>query len=221
MEMKMSSYIRKTTGERVVEYPWILQNLDITKGTILDVGCCHSFLSHELIARGLEVYGVDVKPYPERHPDLRFYQVDVTKMPFPDDYFDRVVAVSTIEHIGLGAYNDPIYNDGDFIAMMELIRVLKEGGKMFITFPFGAEHHLVEHHSTWHRIYDERRSKQLIGKMLIEKEDYYVRQGTRWFKSLKRVAKRVRSPHGVDDVACLLLCKARAQSKRANITQVT
>jgi len=128
-------------------------------------------------------------------------------MPFPDNYFDRVVAVSTIEHIGLGAYNDPNYNNGDFIAMMELTRVLKKGGKMLITLPFGAKHPLVKHHYTSQRITDERRLKQLIGKMLIEKENYYIRQGKgRWVKTSKDEAKRM--PSSQHAVVCLLLRKA-------------
>lgn len=212
MEMRMLSRIGKATSERVVEYPWVLQNLDLKEGSILDAGCCYSLLCHELIARGLDVYGIDVNPYPERHPNLRFYQVDVRNIPFQNEYFDRVLAVSTIEHIGLGAYNDPIYNNGDFIAMMELTRVLKKGGKMLITLPFGAKYMLVRHQSTRERIYDERRLRQLlIGKMLLEKEDYYVRQGKgRWVEASKECAKRVRSSHEVDidAIACLLLCKA-------------
>jgi 2-polyprenyl-3-methyl-5-hydroxy-6-metoxy-1,4-benzoquinol methylase len=88
--------------ERVVEYPWVLQNLGIKNGRILDVGCCQSFFSHELIRRGYEVYGVDVGPYPEKHPKMCFFQADAINIPVIDNFFDRIVAVSTIEHIGLG-----------------------------------------------------------------------------------------------------------------------
>jgi len=73
IEMRIFSRIGKTTGERVVEYPWVLQNLDFTSARILDVGCSNSLLSHELIARGLDVYGVDIRPYPQKHSNLFFY----------------------------------------------------------------------------------------------------------------------------------------------------
>jgi hypothetical protein len=69
------------------------------------VGCSNSFLSHELIAHDLHVYGVDIRPYLQKHPSLFFIRADIVNMPFRNN-FDLVIAVSTIEHIGLGAYND-------------------------------------------------------------------------------------------------------------------
>jgi len=44
--------------------------------------------------------------------------------------------VSTIEHIGLGGYGAPQKPDADFEIMRELRRVLADGDRVILTFPF-------------------------------------------------------------------------------------
>jgi len=60
-------------------------------------------------------------------------------MPFDDEFFDVITAVSTVEHIGLGRYGDPVAPDGDREAMEEMRRVLKAGGRLLMTVPCGRE----------------------------------------------------------------------------------
>jgi hypothetical protein len=45
------------------------------------------------------------------------------ELPFEDKSFDLAVAVSTIEHVGIGFYGDPIDNDGVIKSINELKRV--------------------------------------------------------------------------------------------------
>jgi len=187
------SYLRLEGGNcsRSIEYPWVLDNLKLSKGKrVLDVGCCRSFFSHVLIARGYDVYGLDVNPYPGKHPNLKFYQCDVRNTPFDDEYFHTIIAISTIEHIGIGYYGDPKYKDGDILTMKELKRILKKDGQILITLPYckqymqtGAE-----------RIYDEKRIKSLIEGLLLDKKDYYVYHGLgRWSKVSYEEAVKSRS----------------------------
>ena len=49
---------------------------------------------------------------------------DATKLPFPNDTFDRIIAAEVLEHI-----------DDDFGAIRELVRVLKPGGTIAATVP--------------------------------------------------------------------------------------
>jgi len=53
------------------------------------------------------------------------YQYDITKIPTEDHYFDCIFCYHILEHI-----------DDDAIAMKELYRVLKNGGKAFVQTPF-------------------------------------------------------------------------------------
>jgi len=89
-------------SERIVEYPFIFRNIVGLKGAkILDVGCSGSYLLTELAALGHEVYGIDIRWYPVQYPNVRFVQGNICKTLFPNDFFDVIIAVSTIEHIGI------------------------------------------------------------------------------------------------------------------------
>lgn len=173
------SFLGLYTFDRGAEYSWVLENLQLKEGKVLDVGCGGGFLAYELALRGYDTYAIDVRSPLVRHPRLKFYQEDVRATFFPDGFFDRIIAASTIEHIGLGAYGDPRYDEGDFLAMAELKRILSTSGKMLITLPFA-----IRSSTTWVRTYDRARLRRLISGLLVEKEDYFTSYGTRilWIK---------------------------------------
>lgn len=56
---------------------------------------------------------------------------DATQLPYPDNYFDVITSISTIEHIS---------GNGDTLAIRELWRVLKPGGKLILTLPCKKEY---------------------------------------------------------------------------------
>jgi len=128
---------------RVAEYRFVYRNLPSPGAKILDIGCCDSLLALKLAKRGYQVTGIDARPYLEKHPRFTFIQADACRMPFPDASFDAAIAVSAIEHIGLGAYGDPVQEGADSKAIKEIRRVLKPGGKFILTTPFAAEYTLA------------------------------------------------------------------------------
>lgn len=118
-------------SERVVEYAWAFKNLDIEKGRILDVGSCGSLFSMSLASLGFEVWGVDKKQDNHlQHPGFRLVQGNILDVNLPEDYFDLVTVISTVEHIGLS-------DDGDFKCMKLIYQLIKPGGKAIVTAPFG------------------------------------------------------------------------------------
>ena len=210
-----SKYIRPILGltpsERIVEYPWILKN--IRKGKLLrtlDVGCSGSFLSHELIARGYDVYGIDFNEYLEKHPNLKFHRLDIVDTSFPKNFFDQVVMVSTLEHIGIGTYGDPKYEDGDNMTMNELSRILKKDGLMLITVPFSNRHTSGE----WYRVYDMPSLKKLVeaAHLRFECIEWYVLSGNRWFKFQKH-SDILEEHKTAKAIACLRLRKKRHNAR--------
>ena len=189
---------RRMTGiifgpsERVIEYSFVLRNLSQNRSyRILEVGASCSPLSYKLAQSGYNVYAVDVRPYPFVHDKLRAFQGDIIKMSLPKGFFDYAIMVSTIEHIGMGAYGDPIYPNGDFLVINKLIDAIKDTGRILVTTHFVPHYH--EKHSV--RYYDDVRLNKLAGDMLsIEKEEYYIatkkwwRYSLNWIRTTKEIA---------------------------------
>lgn len=98
---------------------------------VLDAGCGSGTLSLPIAAAGCrEVHAVDIAAnaldpaVAARHPNLRFQQMNVEALTFPDATFDRVVCMETLEHL-LAPER----------ALQEFSRVLKPGGRLVLTYP--------------------------------------------------------------------------------------
>lgn len=148
------------TTERVVEYPFIYQHLTGVSGTILDIGCVHSGLPIALASRGYRVVGIDFLPYPYRHPNLLAVRGDAMRCPFAADSFGAVLAISVIEHIGIGHYGDPAGGVGDRETVREIARILRPGGRAILTLPFGRA--LTDE---FKRVYDPPRLHELLSPL--------------------------------------------------------
>jgi SAM-dependent methyltransferase len=98
------------------------------------------------------------KPGYDRSGSLRM-QRDVLDYCFPRQSFDWIVAISTIEHIGLGHYGDPVDPDGDTHAMECAYHWLKPGGWMYLDVPFADTYRVF---GTKCRIYD---TKAIISRL--------------------------------------------------------
>ena len=116
-------------SEKYFAYSWIFENLQLNSGRILDVGCGDSLLPLELIKRGYDVYAIDLsaEPWgaaiPARYPKLHFAETDIRYAPFTDLAFDRILAVSTLEHIAQES------------VAQELSRILRDDGFLLVTMP--------------------------------------------------------------------------------------
>jgi SAM-dependent methyltransferase len=96
-------------------------------GKILDVGCATGALLEMLTARGWKAQGVEIsKPQAEycRKRGLEVFCMPLEEGHFPDESFDVVLASHLIEHL-----NRP----SDFVR--EVYRILKKGGRFFVTTP--------------------------------------------------------------------------------------
>lgn len=80
---------------------------------------------------------VDIRPINTQWKNLSIIRGDVLHMPYSDSSLESVSTLHVIEHIGLGRYGDPIDKDGTKKAAKELIRVLKPGGKLYVSLPLG------------------------------------------------------------------------------------
>lgn len=121
---------------RIFEYPWVYSNLQPFSHTdvVLDAGAANTALQFLLSKEVKEVYSLDIeqsyvewvaKTCEERHFDNLFPEHgDILCAPYPDEYFDKVICISTLEHL-------PKTQVG--LAIDELVRLVKPGGKMALT----------------------------------------------------------------------------------------
>ena len=154
---------------RVVEIPWVLSKLCIGRTLLLDAG---SSLNYEHVLRApaltekyLTILTLAPEPRCYWERGVSYVFGDLRETLFRDDYFDEVACISTIEHVGMdnsrytGGADGAKRTDADqFVgAAKEMRRILKPGGSLFITFPFGR----YEDHE-WFQQFDAERLDHLI-----------------------------------------------------------
>lgn len=79
---------------------FILDNLDDSKETVIDIGCGNGFMLSEISKKkpNKTLFGYDLKK-PESEMCYEFIQGNVEKLPFDDDSFDTVICCHTVEHL--------------------------------------------------------------------------------------------------------------------------
>ena len=165
--------------------------------SVLDVGGCESLLPLQLAKRGYSVTVYDFRQYPEQYPNLSTIQGDFLANKIPDNSFDFVVMISTIEHIGFGSYGAPVYADGDFLAMYQAKRILKPSGRIVLTFPFASKEHIVSGFERW---YDIIRVQRLFEGMYLLTEEYYVPHTKVFGRVVKWLPASLEQISSTDDV---------------------
>jgi SAM-dependent methyltransferase len=155
--------------ERSIEYPWLLAAEP--SGRTLDAGSIlnHSYiLPHFLTRLDLLVIST-LAPEPTSFPELGVSYVygDMRELPFADGWFDTVVSLSTLEHIGMDNvhYGDdsslaPDPHAEMKLALSELRRVTKPGGRILISVPFGKRTDMG-----WSRQLDKEEIDDLIAAL--------------------------------------------------------
>lgn len=96
-------------------------------GKILDSGCGSGAVFEALISYGIDYYGLDfskklIELATEKYPQGRFFEGDVLRLPFEDNYFDSLLSISVAHHIP--------GNDLRSRFIKEQMRVVKPNGKM-------------------------------------------------------------------------------------------
>ncbi|MCH7591750.1 MAG: class I SAM-dependent methyltransferase [Planctomycetes bacterium] len=136
--------------------------------SVLEVGSAPLFLTLTLKRAGYDVRGLDLAPedysslVEEHQLDIRKVDIERERIPFPDDSFDVVLFNEVFEHLRI----DLIFT------MSEVKRVLKPGGRLFLSTPnhrsLVGVWTLLWHHAGCHvcpDLYHEHEKIQTLGFM--------------------------------------------------------
>ena len=154
--------------ERVVEYPWTLARLGDSQ-QILDAGSALNFefiVNNKALAqKQLVIY--TLSPDGENRlcsPHISYVYGDLRETVLRDAWFDTIVCLSTIEHVGMDniKYTDNhIFREQNqrsyAAAMQEFHRLLKPEGQLLLTVPYGRSQNLG-----WMQQFDEPGLQKLI-----------------------------------------------------------
>jgi SAM-dependent methyltransferase len=157
---------------RIHEYAFVLSELALMPvGNLIDVGCAArlnvvpAFACH----MGWRVYGLDKRAWNYQHPNFLLLN-QTLDTPLPENKFDVVVALSTLEHVGIaGRYGIKKQDEeADIKALDNLRDATKAKGILLLTVPYNQGEYLVK---PLGRIYNwDRLNKLLYGWTIIYRE---------------------------------------------------
>jgi len=160
--------------ERIIEYPWLFSRLSNKKSHTLDAGSALNFgpIIEKLhsLQRELTIYTLAPEDKAFWKQKVSYQYGDLRALPFQNNWFNEVISLSTLEHIGASnhlyttdtadAHED---NQQDFTAAaQEMWRVLKPGGDLFITVPYGSYQEIFVDRQLFMRQFDNVLLQQLL-----------------------------------------------------------
>lgn len=176
------------SSDRYLEYPWMLKNVSMERGKLLDVGSSNCEMLHAFLP-GIEVYAINITDVEVNYKNVFFIRGDIRKTDFSDNYFDYVTCISVLEHIGVyGRYGCDDDEFGDIKAMYEIYRVLKKNGILLLTVPYGIRDVLPIN-----KLYNKKRIEKLLqGFEVIDRKFLkYNKKFNLWLEVTEQEASEV------------------------------
>jgi hypothetical protein len=168
-----------TVNERIVENPFAFRALSrlTPPARILEIGSAESTFSLSAASLGYNVTALDLHQLPYKHPRLESVVGRFEEWDPGDTRFDAAFLISTIEHIGLGAYGETVGPPGaDRAALTRVAELLNDDGILVLTTPYGPSR--VD---ALERTYDDESLAALLeGWRAIERHTIQRREGRTW-----------------------------------------
>lgn len=138
--------------ERIVEIPWVINKLSNDSNNLLDAGSSLNFKEivtlDKVAKKDLTIFTFDPEANNFSSKRVSYVYSDLRDLPFKENLFDEIACISTIEHVDMdnsiygwnenNAHIDNQNKSYEYIKVVdELVRVLKNSGKLLLTFPFG------------------------------------------------------------------------------------
>lgn len=186
----------RQVNERILEIPFVLLKIKKYKLKILDIGANESPISLMLASSGYKVTALDLRQAAFKHPNLTNVCADVTQWK-KENYFDTVICLSTLEHIGLEVYGGKKISNGDQLAIDNIYASLKTGGKLLLTVPTSSLPNVTDF---W-RSYDKKNLTKLLSKFKKISFQFGIRDGLQHWMLVENIPANhrfdPRQPSGV------------------------
>jgi ubiquinone/menaquinone biosynthesis C-methylase UbiE len=129
-DLTAEMYEERYAGEQKAKYEMALENLDVSGGTFLDVGCGSGLFFREVAAQSGMVVGVDIsrnlllkaKEQADGLENILILQADADHLPFKDGCFDVVFAFTVLQNMPKPA-----------VTLKEFTRVARLGSRVVVT----------------------------------------------------------------------------------------
>jgi ubiquinone/menaquinone biosynthesis C-methylase UbiE len=126
----MAGQFSRVRGEIWEEMRFLFNDYLKPKEKILDVGCGNGRFYELLKDKGIEYFGVDISEKlieiaKSKYNGVDFRVGDALKLPFADDFFDKVYAIALLHHIPSKEFRLKV--------LRETKRVLKNKGLLILT----------------------------------------------------------------------------------------
>lgn len=201
-------------NERLLEHAFCLGEMGSADQTlsVLDFGCARSWLPLSLAALGHQVLGVDLRPFPFHAPRFHFRQSNILDLE-ETATFDVVISLSTLEHVGLAAYDAEVKNDDVETVLSKISRLIRPGGRFVLTLPVG-----IPSVDSFERSFAPGEIKELVRGtgLRLGRERYFARgRSIEWSpvteQEISAVANdvdaRSRAGSGVNGVGCFVFSR--------------
>jgi SAM-dependent methyltransferase len=196
---------------------WAVENLK-PGSRILDVGSAAGRQIELLAGLGFEVEGLEYSEVGfeiQKYKKIKVTQGSATNLPWSEYSFDAVICMDVLEHI-----------EDDQVALNEVIRVLKHGGKFLVSVPndpkLWSSHDLsVGHH--------RRYSMQSL-RLLFEQSEGKIMHLENWNILLKPTLRFLRKfsngsdlhkPSKVQNIICTLILRFEERFVSTNLSGVS